>query len=145
MSKVFHERSGFRAEQAEWYQRLRDDGFDDIEGGRLDGYGHLNSEVDTERVFVPQTEAVLDQCAAEAVDVVDAVLGIQQAAREALYRPEVWIGLPRKARVWWAFQALAGWKPRQAADALRLHHDRTDRWAAIIRTRISAVRHDAEI
>jgi hypothetical protein len=137
MSRAFHEDPAFRAEQAHWYRRLREDGFDDVEGGRLDGYGHLNSDVDSERVFVPQTEAVLDQCAAEAEVVADAVLGIHQAATEALYRPEVWRGLPRKARVWWAFQALAGWQPRRAAEALRLHHDRTDRWAAIIRDRIA--------
>jgi hypothetical protein len=136
---------------AVWKRRLYEDGQDDIEtlgpdgplwdqvsnagqrlshdsagGGHPDEYGlleksHLGHPVRDYRVLIT-TLATLEE------------------AREALYQPAVWRGLPARARRWWALQALAGLSHTRARLLAGVSRRHARRWRAVIVARIEGGR-----
>lgn len=128
--------------RAQWYRVLAAEGFDDIEHGRLDGNGPLASPLAEGAVFAPASTEILGECVEESRDVVGAALGIAEVARDMLYHPGAWRGLPRNARRWWALQVLCGWSQDRSARLLRVPCDgralaRLQRWREAIAERMA--------
>lgn len=133
----FWEHPKFRAQQREWYLRLYEDGFTDVEGGCEDGY-LVGPDNDHREGFTPADPEILDACAVESRAVADAVDGIHCVAAEALHDPGVWRGLPKDARRYWALQVLCDWTPDRAREFVGFGESKRARLDRIIRERVSA-------
>lgn len=91
----------------EWRARLEESGFKDIEDGR-------GTKLRTPRPQPP----------------------LPEGAREALWEPKVWKGLPPRARRLWGYVVLAGFSPRRAAETMGISRHRAYAWVMVIRGRI---------
>lgn len=71
-----------------------------------------------------------------------AALALQSEARDALYVPAVWRGLPARARRWWALQALGTLSYTRARLLARVSKRQARRWRVVIVARIESRRRD---
>jgi hypothetical protein len=132
--------------QAEWKRRLYEDGHDDCE--TLGPDGPLWDQVTNagQRLARDGSSPALDEpdghALPEARDyrVLMTTLATLDEAREALYQPAVWRGLPARARRWWALQALAGLSHTRARLLAGVSRRHARRWRAVIVARIESGR-----
>ena len=138
----------------EWNRRLYEDGFEDVETAGPDGpmWDQVTSgrvfSASAPRIFSGGSEAevvlsesdTLEGYAAEGAALLATLLTLQHEAREALYEPDVWRGLPSRARRWWALQALAGLSYSRATALAGVHRRQARRWRRVILERIEGGR-----
>lgn len=130
-----HDSPELRRLTAEWNRRLYEDGFVDVETAGPDG--PLHDLVSNAGARCSSPEA-LEACAGATMQLALA-LGAHQEAREALYRPEIWRGLPPRARRWWALQVL-GLSYTRARRLAGVPQHRAERWRRLILARIEGIR-----
>lgn len=110
----YHETPEFKRLSREWNRILRDDGFQDLETLGPEGpLNHHEREREARPLPLPP-----------------------ERAREALWEPKVWKGLPPRARRLWGYVVLAGFSPRRAAETLRVSRWRAYAWVVTIKERV---------
>jgi len=141
----------FHRLQAEWKRRLYEDGQDDIE--TLGPDGPLWDQVSNAGQRLAGRESAgghPDECGlfdephpgrpVRDYRVLLTTLATLDEAKEALYQPAVWRGLPARARRWWALQALAGLSHTRARLLAGVSRRHARRWRAVIVARIEGGR-----